>query len=977
MHRGYRRKSLVGTLSPDFDFIRASQHRYSTHPGTATSSYSVAHNSFLHPHMDRWAPIAPRRIAPIISTLTKDNGASAHDPDDEVPSIRGLSRRVMLRILDFVPVSDLTSVALASRECWNLVCQEKLWKWRWDRIHWQKMESLPDALLDAPPEPIPMPATRTRKDPPPISGQPSAASSKVVDLLADLDWDPPATLSPTPKPYSRRVQRAYHVLRPFLRSFMNAPSTTSSWLFTKIPNVTDQCKFLCTLARFASEHVQGVPSPGLEDEVAVRAKLRLASMALSTQLRTAYEANEASYTDSASSSEALQAMKLYAALAWDLRLIDEVLGSTSTTTRPSLPHAAKLHDLGGNAVAQAFVSSRPILNERMPHSPHDVVDHQGVFHLRPLQKFAQHLERELTDECALIQAVFPAAQPVEIVFIERVVHEIVADYLANTLQEARNAPPEVYLQVFVQSLVEMQRLTCVSGISDPDTTKAVICHVWLQHMDEYVLLELAWQHQHLKDVCDRWLRDLDSMLQEASDAASPMPLTPHSAADKRSFMANFTRALLLPAVSREQTKQASSRASSFEAESTQGYAGLGHAPLGIGEENDDDDDDEWQAVSRQVNGHDHEHDDATSTSAHAQSVESQRRKSQSHRLSMSSLLNVETAVDMVNITRVSLQRLDLVRKTNSELRSRAQATIVQALVQLYASINDEHMTPGFRTAREQIGAYNPAQHDRTSSSGSIRHGQAADQVGPLLLFFELVHIGDTIQQMTQVFFERLDPDMLGKADFTNAAVREKRRFENDLDEHVAAGLSAGVELLVQQLEYIVLTHQNPRDFYPELEAYVDVSQPTAACVECCETMRTYCHLLATCADKALLDVFYQEIGFRLYSVLCKHLKRQIISTLGGVRVISDLNYYFHFIETLEQPSLLTLFGALKRVASLFIIDEPKELAKLVQDTTLSNGTMRPEEMYEFLRARCDFKTIESNVDAEMYGIKIREDCIVS
>ena len=158
---------------------------------------------------------------------------------------------------------------------------------------------------------------------------------------------------------------------------------------------------------------------------------------------------------------------------------------------------------------------------------------------------------------------------------------------------------------------------------------------------------------------------------------------------------------------------------------------------------------------------------------------------------------------------------------------------------------------------------------------------------------------------------------------------------------------------------------------------MDVSQPTAACVECCETMRTYCHLLATCADKALLDVFYQEIGFRLYSVLCKHLKRQIISTLGGVRVISDLNYYFHFIETLEHPSLLTLFGALKRVASLFIIDEPKELAKLVQDTTLSNGTMRPEEMYEFLRARCDFKTIESNVDAEMYGNKIREDCIVS
>jgi len=250
-------------------------------------------------------------------------------------------------------------------------------------------------------------------------------------------------------------------------------------------------------------------------------------------------------------------------------------------------------------------------------------------------------------------------------------------------------------------------------------------------------------------------------------------------------------------------------------------------------------------------------------------------------------------------------------------------------------------------------------------------------VGPLLVFFELVHIGDTIQLMMQVFFERLDPGVLGKADFTNAAVREKRRFESDLDDHVAVGLSAGVELLVQQIEYIVTVHQNPRDFYPETEAAVDVSQPTAACMECCATMQTYCDLLAACADKALLDVFYQEIGFRLYSILCKHLKRQIISTYGGVRAISDLNHYYHFIETMKQPSLTTLFGALKRVATLFIVDEPKELAKLIQDTTLSSGTMRPEEMYEFLRARCDFKTIESKVDAEMYGIKVREDCVIT
>ena len=50
---------------------------------------------------------------------------------------------------------------------------------------------------------------------------------------------------------------------------------------------------------------------------------------------------------------------------------------------------------------------------------------------------------------------------------------------------------------------------------------------------------------------------------------------------------------------------------------------------------------------------------------------------------------------------------------------------------------------------------------------------------------------------------------------------------------------------------------------------------------------------------------------------------------------------------------------------------------MVRDARLSRGTLRPEEMYEFLRARADFKTIENNVDTELYGIKVMEDCTVA
>ena len=47
-----------------------------------------------------------------------------------------------------------------------------------------------------------------------------------------------------------------------------------------------------------------------------------------------------------------------------------------------------------------------------------------------------------------------------------------------------------------------------------------------------------------------------------------------------------------------------------------------------------------------------------------------------------------------------------------------------------------------RRATERMQAYQPAEHDKTTS------------VAPLLQFLELVHIGDTIQSMVQVYFDK-------------------------------------------------------------------------------------------------------------------------------------------------------------------------------------------------------------------------------
>ena len=108
-------------------------------------------------------------------------------------------------------------------------------------------------------------------------------------------------------------------------------------------------------------------------------------------------------------------------------------------------------------------------------------------------------------------------------------------------------------------------------------------------------------------------------------------------------------------------------------------------------------------------------------------------------------------------------------------------------------------------------AYRPAEHEETNS------------VAPLLQFFELVHIGDTMQSMVQVYFDKeivrdnsttlsaqanvqlcIQAPHIDKTDFLNTVVREKKRFEDILDDSVAAGLNMGTETLMNQVRSFFL-----------------------------------------------------------------------------------------------------------------------------------------------------------------------------
>ena len=109
---------------------------------------------------------------------------------------------------------------------------------------------------------------------------------------------------------------------------------------------------------------------------------------------------------------------------------------------------------------------------------------------------------------------------------------------------------------------------------------------------------------------------------------------------------------------------------------------------------------------------------------------------------MDLLLSLDIALELIHATRDALKRTETFAGYPGAYGHRVRETIEELFILMLQSMAQRHLSVGFERATEQMRTYKPAEHEETTS------------VAPLMQFFELVHIGDTIQSMVQVFFDK-------------------------------------------------------------------------------------------------------------------------------------------------------------------------------------------------------------------------------
>ena len=656
---------------------------------------------------------------------------------------------------------------------------------------------------------------------------------------------------------------------------------------------------------------------------------------------------------------------------------------------------------GGTSVVEAFISSHPVMARKLHFgNPLDGLEDVAPGHvdLNPARLFFEKLANMMVEQADIIDRVFPPSVDVLTPFLSRLCEGIIAEYTTLLFNEAHLRGNETYVKAVSGTFEQCLRLlaslkpTKASPSDFAEKAKKMIIQCYEKHIDLYLAEELALFTSRSDAAVSQWEKELSD--QEASTESFFMSNFNRQAV-KRDFLSSFKKVVMmpvnvLPAFGTAAKPAPTKSMTNLEAADTSYNPRRPRSSSQSG------------FNTPQRPGTPQQEPPTTELAAKAAVMNSRLE-------GIKSLFSIEVALNLTHLAKACIERAAIMVRMGGQHGAAAKEQCEEVFVALLKILGNRHIRNGFDKAVGHLSTYNPRQvRELRTHAGNKREGTVDYNAGvePLVTFLELVNVGDLIQQMVDVFYsqEMVATKLTDTDDFLDQAVKEKKKFEQMLDERVAAGLNKGIDVLMDEVEFICATTQLPTDFNPgatssdpnALPAVMDIG-PSETAKQIVSMIGGHTSMLVGTTDKNMLDVFTQEVGLRLFGVLCKHFKRQRISVDGAIKLICDINHYSDFIGSLRQKPLLPYFHALRELSQIYLvhIDPPaalfggnpnakrgsilstkgsttatqaKELATIIADAQRYYGIFGAEEVYEFAERRADWYWVKSDVERAMYGV---------
>lgn len=642
--------------------------------------------------------------------------------------------------------------------------------------------------------------------------------------------------------------RIYEALRPYYKDAFRSKHPSNAKIFRVYRDPTQQAKMLSQLMRFArSDFSQG----------RLQREKRLSFMVTAFEDAVAKE-----YEQGLAIGDVDGRMKKYAHVLVALN--------------------------GGQRAIDRFITENVVLRDGSGlGNPMDCINpaHPDHIFLDEVHGFFGHLSAAFNSQISIMERVFPPPVNVIMPFLTRMCDEIISPYLDTLFNYLLEKNTDLYIKavsagyaeclLFTKSLRPSEAMAA-QAVSVNHALDGMITDMFVSHVEIYLNEELAYFKRKSEAEVNGWERQLSQ--QDASIESLYMSNV-NRQADKRDFLSSFKKVVMAPVNALPSAFPFGPKSSVVKSPSLNGE-GL-ELPWGGRSQN----------VSRSStpNPLGLSSNDIPSHSASpfveppTTELAAKAAIMKSRLEGIRSLFSLEVALNLVHMAKSSIERTVVFAQSKGKFESDARTQCETIFILLLKTLGNRHVRAGFDQAVEHLSKYNPRRgtDERDDQPG----------VAPLVIFLELVNVGDLIQQMLDVFYEQelVATKLIDRNDFLNTTAKEKKRFEQMLDERVAAGLNKGIEVLMAEVEHIFNTTQNVEDFNPGatgmvVNSLVDVT-PTQTAVWIIDIVSAHTRMLVGSTDKTMLDVFNQEVGLRLFAAICKHLKRQRISVTGAIRLI--------------------------------------------------------------------------------------------